>query len=261
MKISNFLIGLLGVLVGVILVGGVTWAYAQAGTIRACVKPGTGQLVGLLADGACKDNEELIEWNIQGPPGPQGEQGPAGPQGSPGPQGPAGPAGADGAQGPPGPPGADGQDGVQGPQGPEGPAGLQGPAGPEGPQGPPGEAGAIGFNVSLAHGQSIVLAQNGDLIYEAFCSSSLASIRAKSLVPDSSRFGDRTFVPPSPTFFTIASNTFGFINVGTIGVNKGHFSMMAANGDYLALEVDSLSMGRDFPVPGRCQFAGTAFAR
>jgi hypothetical protein len=115
MKISNRLV-VIGTIVFVVLVVGATLTFAQSGgVIRGCVKPGTGQLVGLVDEnGQCKDNETLIEWNIMGPEGPPG---PAGPEGPPG---PAGPAGSEGPVGPPGPAGP------AGPTGPQGPRGISG---------------------------------------------------------------------------------------------------------------------------------------
>jgi hypothetical protein len=95
MKLWNRYI-VIGTLVLALLAVGVTLSFAQTsgGTIRGCVKPGTGQLIGLLDEnGQCKDNETLLEWNMMGPVGPEG---PAGPQGDPGPAGPQGPAGPPG---------------------------------------------------------------------------------------------------------------------------------------------------------------------
>ena len=98
--------------------------FAQSSNvIRSCVNPG-GQVRILAAGEACRPNESLVLWNLQGPPGPPGPQGPQGATGS------QGPAGATGATGP------------QGPQGPAGPAGPTGATGPQGPQGPQGSQGA-----------------------------------------------------------------------------------------------------------------------
>lgn len=123
----------------------VPMAVAVENEIAACVKPGTGQIVGLLDDGTCKDSEELLTWNIQGlqgEPGPAGPAGPQGPQGEPGPVGPTGPQGPEGPQGEQGLIGPQGEQGPQGEPGPAGPAGEQGLPGPVGPQ---GEQGLVGL--------------------------------------------------------------------------------------------------------------------
>ncbi|GEM_PF-4954521 len=124
-------------------------AVTATGTIRACVTAaGNGNNGGLIriigATDSCKNNESLLEWNIQGiqgPIGPQGLQGDTGATGSTGLQGPAGQNGADGATGPQGP---QGPQGSPGPQGPAGQNGADGAAGPQGIQGPPGPQGSPG---------------------------------------------------------------------------------------------------------------------
>src|SRR5262245_53960190 len=116
-------------------------------TIRACAKQNDGRLRTIGAAARCKKNEQLLEWNVQGPkgdPGADGAAGPAGPPGSSGPPGPGGSVGPAGATGPVGPQGPAGQPGAAGPVGPQGPAGAAGTQGPPGAQGPPGPTGATG---------------------------------------------------------------------------------------------------------------------
>jgi hypothetical protein len=89
MKISHIFIGVLGVFFGIGVASGATWVYAQAdGTIQACVKNGEVKELGVSV--SCKDDEELLEWSIMGPPGPPGADGATGPEGPPGPPGPPG---------------------------------------------------------------------------------------------------------------------------------------------------------------------------
>jgi hypothetical protein len=94
------------VLIAVLFVVGisVSVAAAQGEVIQACVRPG-GQLRIIDASDECRNNEQLLEWNIQGIPGPQGEKGDPGDLGPPGPLGPVGPTGPEGPPGPPGPEG------------------------------------------------------------------------------------------------------------------------------------------------------------
>lgn len=87
---------------------------ANAEVIHACYKNKKGQLRYVTGPDDCKNSEEYIFWNEQGPFGPQGPQGIQGPKGD---TGIIGPQGADGAVGPAGP---------QGPEGPQGEQGLQG---------------------------------------------------------------------------------------------------------------------------------------
>ena len=120
---------------------------ATAGAIYACVNNNSGTIRIITENSLCTSNEQLLAWNIEGPPGPAG------------PAGATGPAGSDGAQGPTGP---------QGPQGPQGSTGLQGPAGPQGPTGPTGPQGPAGSGttrilwtensstVSLTGGQTLL---------------------------------------------------------------------------------------------------------
>jgi hypothetical protein len=64
------------------------WAVqAEGEQIYACVRSNGGVRILLEGETECKNNEQLMTWNIQGLPGPQGE---------PGPEGPAGPAGPPG---------------------------------------------------------------------------------------------------------------------------------------------------------------------
>ena len=70
--------------------------------IHACVQRRTGDTRIVRAGEACRPFEQLVVWNVAGPPGPIGPQGPAGPQGPEGPQGPQGPSGPEGPAGPPG---------------------------------------------------------------------------------------------------------------------------------------------------------------
>lgn len=56
-------------------------ATAQSTTLQACVNPSSGELR-MTKGGQCPPHDQLVEWNIQGPPGPQGPAGPEGPAGS-----------------------------------------------------------------------------------------------------------------------------------------------------------------------------------
>lgn len=83
-------------------------AAAQAPeVIRVCVKNNDGNMR-LVSEGACKANETLKTWNLQGPQGVAGPVGPAGPTGPQGVQGPTGPQGSQGVAGPAGPEGLPG---------------------------------------------------------------------------------------------------------------------------------------------------------
>lgn len=117
MRFSNKILLISGVFI-LLLTIGVTWALAkpEVVTYYACVNKSSGTIHMVHEGDDCNNNEELYEWNNEGPPGPQGphgEIGPQGPQGNPGPQGP---------QGDPGPQGPQGEPGPQGPQGEPGPA-------------------------------------------------------------------------------------------------------------------------------------------
>ncbi len=52
--------------------------------LSACVNPGNGNMRLVDSSSACHNNEDFVQWNVEGPAGPPG---PPGPQGSPGPQG------------------------------------------------------------------------------------------------------------------------------------------------------------------------------
>jgi hypothetical protein len=94
-------------------------AGAQVTTLYACAAK-DGSMRNVPSATACKSNETLLQWNVQGPAGPRGLTGPAGAQG---------PTGAAGSQGPIGPPGPVGAAGPQGPAGAAGPTGAQGAPG------------------------------------------------------------------------------------------------------------------------------------
>lgn len=100
-----------------------TVARAESSAVTVCVKK-NGMLY-VVGEGFrradCKNNDQLLDWNVGGTPGPQGPQGPMGPQGEPGLQGIPG---EQGPVGPQGPTGNDGSPGSAGPQGPVGPAGA-----------------------------------------------------------------------------------------------------------------------------------------
>jgi hypothetical protein len=74
---------------------------AEGTTVSVCVKNnGAMFLIGEnFRHTDCRSNDQLLTWNIAGPPGPQGVPGVAGPAGA---QGEAGPAGPTGPQGPAG---------------------------------------------------------------------------------------------------------------------------------------------------------------
>lgn len=151
--------------------------------IRACLNTKSGHLKVIAAGETCneKANEQLLEWNKEGPVGPQGPAGPTGPAGPPGPQGDAGPAGPQGEQGeagpagppgeqgeagPAGPPGEQGEAGPAGPRGETGPAGPQGERGPAGPRGEQGPAGVVADQMCPA-GHYVAGVQNGQLVCRA----------------------------------------------------------------------------------------------
>ncbi|ROL45890.1 Acetylcholinesterase collagenic tail peptide [Anabarilius grahami] len=97
-----------------------------------------------------KDEEQVKERCVMGPPGPPGPIGPQGHSGIPGIEGPKGDKGRTGRPGLPGKPGAAGLPGPEGPKGEKGDPGLmgmpgmRGPAGPKGLSGYKGEKGARG---------------------------------------------------------------------------------------------------------------------
>ena len=102
-------------------ISGGTAAYAAGlipgadGTIHGCYNTTNGNLRVVDEGSSCRQHEQALQWNQEGPVGPQG---PAGPQGATGPAGPQGEAGPAGPQGDTGP---------AGPTGPQGPAGADAP--------------------------------------------------------------------------------------------------------------------------------------
>ena len=115
----------------------------EAEVINACVNKVNGG-VRIVAPGtACKQPEDAIAWNIEGPAGATGPTGALGPIGTTGVAGPAGPAGPVGVTGAAGPAGAVGPAGAAGAAGPIGAMGLAGPAGATGDAGPIGPAGDV----------------------------------------------------------------------------------------------------------------------
>jgi len=119
-------------------------AVPPTGVLSVCVKTSDGSMRMLLTPpiptaANCSAGEQLVQWNVNGPPGPDGK---------PGSQGPKGDTGGTGQVGLRGPAGQDGKDGAAGQQGPPGPAGPIGPPGPPGLAGPPGPAGPASASVS-----------------------------------------------------------------------------------------------------------------
>jgi microcystin-dependent protein len=126
MKFSNKLVVILVAVLAISLVGGATWAFAQAsGEIAACVDvKGKVSNLGFDENVSCKpDKETKITWSITGPQGEPGVMGPAGADGAPGATGDTGPQGPQGDTGPQGPQGDTGTQGLQGDTGSQGPAG------------------------------------------------------------------------------------------------------------------------------------------
>lgn len=113
-------------------IGGGAWAFAatraDSGTITAC-RARNGAIRVVENASQCRRVDQVLTWNVAGPPGDTGPAGPAGPAGSTGAAGPAGPTG---------------------PAGSAGPAGPEGPAGPTGPKGAKGDPGTIPSLESLA---------------------------------------------------------------------------------------------------------------
>jgi hypothetical protein len=96
-----------GAVVAVVLAGALTTVSAQvsSATVSACVHRVSGIVRILPAGSACQPAENLVQWNIVGPPGPKGDKGDpgvAGPKGDTGAQGPKGDAGIQGPKGDPG---------------------------------------------------------------------------------------------------------------------------------------------------------------
>ncbi len=74
--------------------------------IYGAYKKSNGMLRIISDPSEVRPSENLVSWNMEGPPGPtgpQGLQGPAGPQGAKGDKGDTGTMGPQGEQGPPGP--------------------------------------------------------------------------------------------------------------------------------------------------------------
>lgn len=71
----------------VVMVPIVKLATNNSNVLSACVNPGNGNMRLVDSSSACHNNENFVQWDIEGPAGPPG---PPGPQGSPGPQGPQG---------------------------------------------------------------------------------------------------------------------------------------------------------------------------
>lgn len=68
------------------------------GELSGCAHRENGNLRLATPDDPCRDQEEAVTWNVQGPPGPAG---PVGPQGEKGEAGPAAASSLDGLQGTP----------------------------------------------------------------------------------------------------------------------------------------------------------------
>jgi hypothetical protein len=82
------------------------------GVIAGCYQQSAGNLRVIdAAAEACRESEEAISWNQQGPKGDKGDRGEQGDKGDPGATGAAGPQGP---QGPPGPQGERGERGAPG---------------------------------------------------------------------------------------------------------------------------------------------------
>ncbi|MBU6280410.1 MAG: hypothetical protein KGN78_14310 [Actinomycetales bacterium] len=112
----------IGVVVGAVLVGGISYAtQPEAGAVNACVDKVTGVLR-LLGTRACTASETPMSWSVIGPRGASGPIGPRGPVGLTGAQGPSGQTGS---QGPSGTRGAQGERGAIGPRGYSGAGGYQ----------------------------------------------------------------------------------------------------------------------------------------
>ena len=92
LNLFNFRVVVLGLLA--LIAAFSLWSMAQASgtTISLCVKhSGDSYVIGSgFAHQDCKNNEQLLTFNVTGPQGPQGVPGPTGPQGNPGPTGPEG---------------------------------------------------------------------------------------------------------------------------------------------------------------------------
>ena len=112
-------------------------------TIYSCVNH-AGRIRCVEGPDACKRNESLLTWNIEGPQGPAGDTGDTGAAGAKGDTGDTGPAGAKGDTGDTGDTGAGGPKGESGDTGPAGAKGDTGDTGSAGPKGDTGDTGATG---------------------------------------------------------------------------------------------------------------------
>ena len=135
-----------------IALGGGSYAatgwFQSDGTVTACVQPGTSELTVVHAGASCPSGDAALPVNAAGRPGPRGLRGLRGISGRIGRVGPAGAAG---------------------PAGGQGATGAQGPVGPRGPAGPTNEK---SWGVTVAKGQSAVVAQVGPFTLTAQCLSS-----------------------------------------------------------------------------------------
>jgi hypothetical protein len=157
MRSKRFVVG---AIVGAMLAGGATLAYATiptngVGTIYGCYKTNAGSLrvIDQAAGATCSVGEQLIQWNAQGPTGSTGPTGNTGPTGETGPTGNTGPTGGTGPQGATGlggPKGDTGLTGATGNDGPTGATGSQGGTGATGPAGATGSVGSLTFYVNEA---------------------------------------------------------------------------------------------------------------
>ncbi|HUG14006.1 MAG TPA: hypothetical protein VMM78_03215 [Thermomicrobiales bacterium] len=65
-------------------IGAGAFALAHGGDttrVHGCVNTGSGALRVIDASGQCRNNEQALDWSIEGPAGPQGERGESGDQG------------------------------------------------------------------------------------------------------------------------------------------------------------------------------------
>jgi hypothetical protein len=84
---KTVIVCLAAVVILLVIVPIVKLATTNSGVLSACVNPGNGNMRLVDSSSACHNNEEFVQWNVEGPAGPPGAPGP---QGSPGPQGPQG---------------------------------------------------------------------------------------------------------------------------------------------------------------------------
>jgi hypothetical protein len=165
---------------------------AANGTINACYKV-NGQVRIVDGPSDCKNGEQAISWNQEGPTGQQGPAGPAGANGEDGARGPAGPTGP---QGPAGPAGADGEDGARGPAGPTG------PSGPPGPGGLPARFAHVRPDGTLTAGNAISVTHVGEGRYTVEFGTSVAACVA-TVTPGSAIGGTADFDGAADTTWAI----------------------------------------------------------